>query len=298
MRRQMSRWGVAAVIALVASALVPASSSQGVVTSASSSTTTSATPRDGRIVAANLETGQLETLNPDGSARRVVTPAGEHSFDPAWSPDGSRIAFASDHAGPDPRIFTMKADGTGIQQVSSDPDGYVHNTPTYTPDGQRIIFTRCRPDPPGGCALYSVRTNGQDRHAVTAYNGGDRADFYPDVSADGQRLAFTRFGENGINAQVWVAKIDGTHAHAITAPALEAGDPQWTPDGHHLLVTTDFSHYGENIARVGDDGKDVTKLTSVKFPHNDEFAAVSPSGSHIVFSDDQAYPQIIGADLW
>ena len=142
-----------------------------------------------------------------------------------------------------------------------------------------------------------MRTNGQDRHAVTAYNGGDRADFYPDVSPDGARLAFVRFNEAGIIAQVWVARIDGSQAHPITTPQLEAGAPSWTHDGHHLLVTSAFSHYGENIYRVRDDGTQVTKLTSATFPHNSLGATMSPSGSRIVYADDQAYPQVIGADL-
>ena len=208
----------AAATVVVAIALVPAGSSEG-----ASSTTAAAAPKDGRIVAANQDTGRLETLNPDGSARRVVTPDGENAFQPAWSPDGSHIAFASDHAGPDPRIFTVKADGTGMQQVSHEPDGYVDNTPTYTPDGTRIVFARCRPDPPGGCALYSVRTNGTDQQALTAYDDPDKADFYPDVSPDGARVAFTRFNDHGITCRTWVANIDGSHAHAITAPKLEAG---------------------------------------------------------------------------
>ena len=300
MPRHLSTWGVvgvAAPLALVVSTLVPAGSSQGAVATATAPTSTTASvPRDGRIVAMNLDTGQLETLNPDGTGRQTVTPPGEHAFQPAWSPDGSRIAFASDHAGPEPRIFTVRTDGTGMQQVGDDPEGYVDNTPTYTPDGQHIIFTRCRPDPPGGCALYSVRTNGQDKHAVTPYDAGDRADFYPDVAPDG-RIAFVRLGAKGILAQVWVARADGSHARAITTPQLEAGAPTWTRDGHHLLVTSAFAHFGENIYRVRDDGQELTKLTAAPFPHNALSASMSPSGSRIVYSDDQAYPQVIGADL-
>jgi Tol biopolymer transport system component len=297
MRRQLSRWGAAGVVALVVCALGPAGYSQSVAASSNASgASTAAAPRDGRIVAANLDTGQLETMNPDGSGRRTVTPPGEHGFQPAWSPDGSHIAFASDHAGPDPRIYTVRADGTGMQQVGDDPEGYVDNSPTYTPDGKRIMYTRCRPDPPGGCALYSMRTNGQDLHAVTPYDNGDRADFYPDVAADG-RIAFVRFSDHGILAQVWVARADGSHAHAITTPQLEAGQPDWTHDGHHLLVTSAFAHFGENIYRVTDEGKQVTKLTSAPFPHNAQSAVMSPSGSRIVYADDQAYPQVIGADL-
>jgi Tol biopolymer transport system component len=181
--------------------------------------------------------------------------------------------------------------------VSDDPAGYVHNAPTYTPDGLRIIFTRCRPDPPGGCALYSMRTNGQDRHAVTAYVT-DRADFFADVSPDGARVAFTRFGDRGIISQVWVSRIDGSHAHAVTTPVLEAFSPEWTKDGHHLLVSSNWSHVGENVYRIRDDGAQLTKLTNRKFPHNAEMAAPSPSGAKIVYADDQAYPGIIGADLF
>lgn len=292
MRRQLSRWGVATAAAVIAIALVPAGASEG-----ASRTTASTAPKDGRIVAANLDTGRLETLNPDGSARQVVTPDGEHAFQPVWSPDASRIAFSSDHAGPDPRIYTIKADGTGMQQVIHDPDGYVDNTPTYTPDGKRIVFTRCRPDPPGGCALYSIRPDGTGLHAVTAYDDPDKADFYPDVSPDGARVAFTRFNDHGILCRTWVANIDGSHAHAISAPKLEAGAPAWAPDGRHLFVTLDFSHFGNNIARMRDDGTQVTRLTSARFPHNSLFASVSPSGSRVVYSDDQAYPQLIGSDL-
>ena len=297
MRRQLNRWGVAAAAALVVSALVPTGSPAGAASTTTSSTTSASVPRDGRIVVSNLETGQIETLNPDGTAVVPVSPPGETGFQPSWSPDGSHIAFASDHAG-DPRIFVVRANGTGMQQITDDPEGWVHNTPTYTPDGQRIIFTRCRPDPPGGCALFSIRTNGQDRHAVTAYDNPDKADFLADVSPDGARVAFARFNDHGILSQVWVARIDGSHAHAVTTPALEAASPEWTKDGHHLLVTSNWQHVGENVYRVRDDGSQLTKLTARKFPHNAEMAAPSPSGAKIVYSDDQAFPGIIGAELF
>ena len=297
MRRQLSRWGVAAAAVLVVSALVPTGSSAGAASTTASSTTTAASPRDGRVVVANANTNQIETLNPDGSAVLAVSPPGEVAIQPAWAPDGSRVVFVGDHAGPDFRVFTVKPDGTGMQQVGNDPEGYGNVTPTYTPNGQRIIYTRCRPEPLEGCALYSMRTNGQDKHAVTAYSGVDRNDSYPDVSPDGGRIAFTR-SDNGILSQVWVARIDGSHAHAITTPRLEAGAPAWTKDGHHLLVTSDWAHVGENVYRIRDDGAQVTKLTSRKFPHNAQYAVPSPSGTKIMYSDDQAYPQIIGDDLF
>ena len=240
MPRHLSTWGVvgvAAPLALVVSTLVPAGSSQGAVATATAPTSTTASvPRDGRIVAMNLDTGQLETLNPDGTGRQTVTPPGEHAFQPAWSPDGSRIAFASDHAGPEPRIFTVRTDGTGMQQVGDDPEGYVDNTPTYTPDGQHIIFTRCRPDPPGGCALYSMRTNGQDKHAVTPYDARRQGRL---LSGRRTRRTASRSCDSGQGhprpglggARRW--KPCACHHHAATGGRGSHLDPRRSPPARH-----------------------------------------------------------------
>lgn len=307
MRRHLSRWGAAGLLAVLVSAFVPSAPSQGEPTPVSASASASASaspaasaagaPRDGRIAVANVNSGQIETLNPDGSAVQQVSPPGDNSIQPAWAPDGSRIAYASQHADGDFRLYTVRSDGTGRQRVIDEPDGFSDFTPAYRPGGARLVFTRCRPDPPGGCALFSVRTGGRDRQRLTA-DVSDRADLFPDVSPDGRRIAFTRFGYRGIIAQVWIMRSDGSRAHPITTPRLEAGSPQWTRDGRHLLVTSLFSHVGENIYRIRDDGTRPTKLTSARFPHNAQFATPSPSGAHIVFSDDRAFPQVIGADLF
>jgi len=253
--------------------------------------------RDGRIIFFNSDTGQLETSNPDGSARRFVTPAGEVAVDASWARDGSHIVYSSNRGGDDFRLFVARADGTGRRQVTGDAAGFSNFSPTFTRDGGTIIYTRCRPDPPGGCALFSVPARGGGaRHALTAFE--DRADLEPDVSPGGRRIAFARFGFRGIQIQVWVMRLDGTHAHPITTPGLEAGSPRWTPDGRHLLVTSDFIHLGENIVRIRDDGTAIARLTHPRFPHSAEWADPSPSGARIVFSDDRAYPQIIGLDLF
>jgi Tol biopolymer transport system component len=303
------RWASLGLVALLSGALagvgptpavsVAATRQQAVPSAAAHLTTPAAAAssgrRDGRLIFANVDTGQLETSNPDGTAREVVSPKGEVAIDAAWTRDGSRIAYSSNLGGNDFRVFVAHADGTARRQVTKDADGFSDFSPTFTRNGRTIIYTRCRPDPPGGCALFSVPAAGGARHAMTAF--GDRADFEPDVAPGGRRIAFTRFGFRGIQAAVWVMRIDGTHAHRITTARFEAGAPRWTPDGRHLLVTNLFVHVGDNIVRIRDDGTHRRKLTDARFPHNAVFAAPSPSGRRIVFSDDRAYPKVIGADL-
>lgn len=84
--------------------------------------------------------------------RRVTSPKKRTTFvrdlQPAWSPDGTHIAFASnrhvptaDDAG-DLDIYSIAADGSGLAQLTSDPG--VATDPTYSPDGKRILFVSDR----------------------------------------------------------------------------------------------------------------------------------------------------------
>jgi Tol biopolymer transport system component len=299
MSRHLARWGTVGLVAALGCALVAAGPSQGQTVQASAPAAVSkATPRDGRIVVYDANADQLVTLNPDGSARIPVTPAGESAFHPAWAPNGSRIAFASNHAGDDIRIFTVKADGTDLRQVTHDSPGVNHFTPAYSADGTHILFSRCRPDPPGGCTIYSVRTDGTSRKALTTATDGEQADFWPDASPDGRRIAFTRFDYRGIQVQTWVMPANGGRAHPITTPRLEGGVARWLNDSRHLVFTSLFAHVGDNIYRMRDDGSQLKKLTQARYPHNAQFASPSPSGAHIVFADDRAYPGVIGGDLF
>jgi TolB protein len=225
--RRLSRWSLLAVLALVAG-LALASPAQGTFPGA-----------NGRIAFGDRETGQLYSINPDGTGLRQLThvPEGAAAFDPDWSPDGRQIAFASDLSG-QPRLYVMNRDGSHQHLVFSDQPGYNDLFPNYTPDSNRFVFSRCQVD--GVCAIYSVRVDGTQLRALTRFQPSlDVVDFLPSVSPDGARIAFTRFNAGGIQAQVYVMGADGSGAHPITPPALEGFGPDWTPDGRHVLVTSD-----------------------------------------------------------
>lgn len=251
---------------------------------------------DGRIVYGNQDTGQLETINPDGTARVEVTHA-DVNIMPAWTPDGGRILYSSNAGGDDFHLFSVKPDGTDVRQLTTEAPGFSDFQPAMTPDGSRVIFTRCRPDPPGGCALFSVRADGSARHLVTRF-GSDSNDDFADVSPNGRRLAFTRFGEGGELARIWVAHLDGSRPHPVTTARLEAGSPRWTPDGHHLIVNSAFLHLGESLFRVAGRRSHGIRLTAHRFPRNDVFGEPSPSGSRIVFGSDRAAADLFRTDLF
>src|SRR5262249_60982463 len=65
----------------------------------------------------------------------------------------------------------------------------------------------------------------------------------PAVSPDGRHISYVRFGFRGITAQVWLADINGKHAHPLTAPRMEAFGATWSPDGSHIA-------FGSNANRA------------------------------------------------
>jgi TolB protein len=291
--RRLGRLALLAALALVAGLLLGAPA-----------TATYPGP-DGRIAFDDFNTGQLYSVNPDGSALRQLTdlPEGSFAFGPDWSPDSRRIAFSSNLGGDDIRLYTMDRDGGAPRLVFADQAGFADIFPNWTPDGRRLVFQRCLPD--GVCAIYSVRVGGGGLRALTRFKTGQHEanDFWPSVAPDG-RVAFGRYGAGGITSQVYVMSATGAGAHPVTPPALLAIPGEWTPDGHHLLVqdnnfrAPNGSSVNAAIYQVRPDGTGLRRLTRPAYPHNDALASPSPSGRWVALVSDRRYPDVCCTDLY
>ena len=230
------RRAVAALRALA----VAASLAAGCLAISAAPATAAGPPATGRIAFSDFVTHQIYAVNPDGTGLAQLThePAGIAARWPDWSPDGSRMLFVrfnlSNGMG---RIWIMNADGTGPRQLASDAPGYRDYQPSYTPDGRHIVFSRCSPSD-GLCAIWIMRSDGTHRHLVVPFieAPNETNNFDPEISPDGRRISYDRFGFNGIISQVWVADISGRHARPLTAPRLEAvgGDLVTGRQPHHV----------------------------------------------------------------
>lgn len=256
--------------------------------------------RDGRIAFGDFMTGQLYTVNPDGSALMQVThvSAGHRAGRPDWSPDGRQLAYDSDQSG-EIRMYVMDADGSHARLLFRDAPGYRHFGPKFTPGGKTFVFSRCKPDD-GVCAIYSVRADGTGLRALTAFKEGrqEAVDFAPAVSPDGAWITFDRFFSNGITAQVYLMRADGSRAHAITPPRLQALRSNWSPDGRHIAFFSNCCRLGSEVFTVRPDGSAITRLTNSPFPSNNVLPAYSPRGDRIAFSSDRKYSDLCCEDLF
>jgi TolB protein len=100
---------------------------------------------DGTIVFMQNATGsspwQIWTMSSTGTNLTQITNELHNHGDPMWSPDGTKIAFGSDRAGP-VNVFIMNADGSDIQQLTQFSSPYEGGDTGWSPDGKYIAFER------------------------------------------------------------------------------------------------------------------------------------------------------------
>jgi WD40-like Beta Propeller Repeat len=169
---------------------------------------------NGKIVYENG--GNLFTINPDGTGQTQLTATG-NAHDPAWSPDGMKIAFDRSVGG-NVDVWVMNADGSGLTQLTNDPAADF--SPAWSPDGAQLAFVAARD---GNNEIYRMKTDGTDQVRIT--NSGP-ADTQPDWSPDGSRIA-------AVSGGIYTMKPDGTDQQFLTSGT----GPSWNPESYRLAYT-------------------------------------------------------------
>jgi len=151
------------------------------------------------------------------------------STDPALSPDGKLLAYASD-GGRDSGLDLYVKQVTGGQPIRLTSDGAGNRSPNFSPDGNRIVF---RSDRDGG-GIYEIPALGGEIRLLA------RGGFSPAVSPDGSKVAFWT-GSAQVDARVpgngavWVVSTAGGQPQRVGSSFTAARTPIWSPDGKRLL---------------------------------------------------------------
>ena len=178
-----------------------------------------------------------------GGSYQVVPPG---MSQPAWSPDGQRIAVSWNKWGDNLYwIHVMNADGTNVSQLSN---GIVDSSPSWSPDGQRIAFESVASYSPGTADIYVVNADGSNLTRLTTHDGHDET---PAWSPDGERIAFTSWRNGGVD--IYIMNADGSNQTRLT----DGREPAWSPDGQRIAFSSNRDIYAVNA-----DGSNQTRLTT------------------------------------
>jgi len=223
---------------------------------------------------------QIYTVRPNGKDLRQITFLEGDAVAAAWSSDGRMIVFEHDAPGQCGNIAIMNADGTGIVEFVASNACEVD--PTFTRDGNRIIFDRLDLVT-NDEAFWSMDLSGGDRHRI----GLCCAD--PTVSPDGAKLSYVGFNGDPTGAALFTANLDGSNIFQVTPFSFDVAEKQdWAPDGKQLVFTiygyVPIEGVSPNIVTIQPDGTHLRQLTH--YQGGDVKATVgsySPDGRWIVF---------------
>jgi TolB protein len=253
-------------------------------------------------IALGGDMGKLLVTEPDGSLHAFGVCSAWRPGDstcsveePAWSPDGRRVAFVS---GRTRRVgngdmeflslYVAAADGTGVRKLApcgscGDAEG---SNLAWSPDGKWIAFTR---QTGRQVSLWVVAADGGGPHRLTDCDGRC-IDIEPAWSPNGRLLLFQRMGDARLGRSLYTIHPDGS---GLTKIRSNAADPAWSPDGRRIAfdkITVrgpegDVLAYDHGIEVVEADGSHPRWLTPGRWGRGQSPGAPawSPDGRKLVF---------------
>ncbi|MEO6203791.1 MAG: hypothetical protein ABIO67_00170, partial [Mycobacteriales bacterium] len=207
--------------------------------------------------------------------------------DPELSPDGLRIALASDYQGSvttppsgAPGMIVVNRDGSGYRRLTTppttsgaNPTDSIDISPSWSPDGSTLLFTRVTQDSVGAItsALFTVPAAGGPATTVPGATNGFTADYNP---TNGNELVYAELtsGSNGVGP-LTVINTDGTGKRALGATGAL---PAWSPDGATIAFAT--------ITDPSTSAGDVAQLATIPAAGGSAnvFATTRPTGARSV----------------
>lgn len=199
----------------------------------------------------------IKLINPNGTGVTTLVEKREGTFlhDPAFSPDGKRVAFARGTDWPNTEIYKINIANRQVTQITD--NHLVDFDPAWSPDGDRIAFVR------GEYVRHSitntdivVRNADGTGKTVNLTNIPDENESAPAWSPNGKKIAFY----NSTTADIYVVNLETEQVRNLTndGTAYRDYDPNWSPDGTRIV----FNKYGHED-RAGTNGDYVDRINTM-----------------------------------
>jgi len=251
-------------------------------TSSPTATPTPTPGLQGKLVFQRCSGCEIYVINADGTGLRQLA----DGMDPAWSPDGKRVAFAR-WGGQYPGIYIIGEDGKNEAHVFGWP---MAKAPVWSPDGTRLGITHQRGEDNSGTPFWKLGVIRVADHHFTEIQCWEHS-FSPTWAPDGNVIAYD--SDFGLHLTSEDGSIGGQtydrNQYALIVDT-NATSPAWSPDGSKIAYIYDERPPAE-IYLMTPDGQNQTKLTDTP-PLPDRAAssvapAWSPDGTKIAFLTDR-----------
>src|SRR5215218_2145587 len=242
----------------------------------------------------------LWVMDADGTNQTNLTNTPDtNEGQPAWSPDGTKIAFT----GPGDLnedgirlgdVYIIDADGTNRTNLTDTPNRRDYQ-PSWAPSGAQLTFVREvegrvfleQPD------IFVMDTDPATKDDAINLTQTDESEYDPAWSPDGAKIAFSGVRNSGW--EIVTMDPDGQNEANLTGDGFEGNDeaPEWSPDGTKVVFQKESQVGGccvpEEIWAVNRDGSGDTNLTNdpiddPSLQYSDTGPSWSPDGSEITFT--------------
>jgi TolB protein len=219
---------------------------------------------------------EIYIVDYDGFNPRRVTVNGSLNILPAWSPDGTSLAYVSYRQG-SPAIYLARIfEGKSVPNVTGERGDSQAFAPVFSPDGKRLAFASNRA---GNMDVFVADADGSGARRLTTAQGSDTA---PCWSPTAQEIAFT--SNRAGTPQIWIMDSDGLNVRRLTSVGTYNDGCAWNPAKQYseIAYTSRLESGGFDIAVVDLATRQVRQITQGR--GSCEYPSWAPNGRHLAFS--------------
>ncbi|MDX7987730.1 Tol-Pal system protein TolB [Xenorhabdus sp. 12] len=221
---------------------------------------------------------ELYVSDYDGYNQTRVYRSPQPLMSPAWSPDGSQLAYVTFESGRSALVIQNLAT-RAIRQVASFPR---HNgAPAFSPDGTKLAYALSKT---GSLNLYVMDlASGQTRQVTDGRSNNTEPSWMP----DSQTLVYT--SDQGGRPQLYKININGGAPQRLTWEGSQNQDADVSPDGSFVVMVSSASG-SQHIAKQDLATGSVQILTDTFL---DETPSIAPNGTMVIYSSTQGWGTVL-----
>ncbi|MFX4228291.1 MAG: Tol-Pal system beta propeller repeat protein TolB [Porticoccaceae bacterium] len=212
---------------------------------------------------------RLMLADQDGAREQIITESSQPLMSPAWSPDGTQVAYVSFETGR-PAIFSQEL-GTGQREQLTNFRG-INGAPAWSPDGTKMAMSLSKD---GNPEIYVMDIESKTFERITNHFAIDTE---PNWTPDGESLVFT--SDRGGRPQIYQINLDSKRLRRLTFEGDYNARPRLSIDGRYLVMV----HRSDGQFHIAVQDLELDRLIIVTETSLDESPTIAPNSAMVMYA--------------